>query len=126
MSLFKNVNVVSVAVRDWEQAKEFYGEVLGWPIAFASDEYGWVEYGRENEAHVTISRWESAEPLPGVQGSTGLVLSVDNAEEATRELRAKGIRCDDVMTIPGMVSWGSFYDPEGNRIQFASMPMPEK
>jgi predicted enzyme related to lactoylglutathione lyase len=126
MSLFKNVNVVSVAVRDWEQAKKFYGEVLGWPVAFASDEYGWIEYGREGEAHVSISRWDRPEPLPGVQGSTTLVLTVDNAEEAARELRAKGIRCDDVETIPGTVSWGSFYDPEGNRIQFASIPIPEK
>jgi catechol 2,3-dioxygenase-like lactoylglutathione lyase family enzyme len=124
MSLFKNVNVVSIAVSDWEQAKKFYGEVLGWPVAFASDEFGWIEYGREGEAHVSISLWRGPEPLPPRVGSTTLVLTVDNAEETVRHLRAQGVRCDDVETIPGMVSYGAFYDPEGNRIQFASVAVP--
>jgi len=125
MSLFKNVQVVSLAVRDWEQAKTFYGEILGWPVAFASDEFGWIEYGRENETHVSISRWDGPEPFPAGQGSTTLVLTVEDAYEATRQLRAKGVRCDDAVTIPGMVSYGTFYDPEGNRIQFAAEAIPE-
>jgi catechol 2,3-dioxygenase-like lactoylglutathione lyase family enzyme len=125
MSLFKNVNVVSLAVRDWKRAKEFYAEVLGWPVVFASDEYGWIEYGRENEAHVSISRWESPEPLPAGRGGTTLVLTVKDAYETTKQLRAMGVRCDDAATIPGMVSYGAFYDPEGNRIQFAAEAVPE-
>ena len=125
MALFKNVNVVSLAVRDWEQAKKFYGQVLGWPVAFASDEAGWIEYGRENEAHVSISRWEGPEPLPAGRGGTTLVLTVEDAYEATRRLRDMGVRCDDAVTIPGMVSYGTFYDPEGNRIQFAAEAIPE-
>jgi predicted enzyme related to lactoylglutathione lyase len=124
MSLFKNVNVVSLQVSDWEPAKKFYGEVLGWPVAFASDEAGWYEYGREGEAHVSISLWRGPGPVPARSGSTTLVLSVDDAHEVTRQLRSKGIKCDDVIVIPGMVTYGSFYDPEGNRIQFASMVPP--
>lgn len=118
MSLFKNVNVISLYVRDWENAKKFYSEVLEWPVAFASDEFGWIEYGRDNEAHVSINRWESAEPIP--TGGATIVFTVDDAYQTAEALRAKGVRCDDVVKIPGMVTYGTFYDPEGNRMQFAS------
>ena len=33
-----------------------------------------------------------------------------------------GVRCDDVVVIPNMVTYGTFYDPEGNSLQFASTP----
>jgi len=126
MSLFKNVNVVSLYVSDWEGAKKFYGEVLEWPVAWASDEFGWYEYGREGEAHVAINRWESHDghQRPPAVGGTTLVLSVDDAHQATEALRAKGVKCDDVVVIPGVVAYGTFYDPEGNRIQFASSAPP--
>ena len=121
MSLFKNVNVVSLDVTDWERAKKFYRETLGWPVAFASDEAGWEEYGLDNQAHVSITRSDHA---PSAHGGTTLVLSVDDAHATTAALRAKGVKCDDVITIPGMVVYGSFYDPDGNRIQFVSSAVP--
>lgn len=124
MSLFKNVNVVSLHVKDWEAAKKFYRQTLGWPVAFSSDEAGWEEYGLEGAAHVSISRWDEAEPMPIPTRSTTLVLTVDNAIQATEELRARGIKCDDAVIIPGMVAYGTFYDPEGNCIQFASEVPP--
>ena len=34
-------------------------------------------------------------------------------------LRAKGVKCDNVVSIPDVVTFGTFYDPEGNRFQFA-------
>jgi predicted enzyme related to lactoylglutathione lyase len=34
MSLFKDVNVVTYHVKDWEAAKKFYGELLGWPVCY--------------------------------------------------------------------------------------------
>lgn len=118
MSYFKNIQVVSVNVRDWEGAKAFYSRVLEWPVAFGADEYGWVEYGFENETHLAISRWESTDPIP-TSGTTP-VFTVEDTVAVTQALRAKGVRCDDPVTIPGMVTYGTFYDPEGNRIQFAS------
>jgi hypothetical protein len=35
-------------------------------------------------------------------------------------LRARSVRCDDAVVIPGRVAYGVFYDPDGNRVQFAS------
>jgi predicted enzyme related to lactoylglutathione lyase len=124
MSLFKNVNVVSLNVTDWERAKQFYRETLGWPVAFSDDNAGWEEYGADNTAHVSITRLQPGEPVPPHIGGTTLVLTVDDAHAVTASLRAKGIKCADVISIPGMVTYGAFYDPEGNMVQFASMAPP--
>jgi predicted enzyme related to lactoylglutathione lyase len=122
MSLFKGVSVVSYYVVDWEKAKKFYQETLGWPVAWADDKVGWAEYGRDNEAHISINRWEGPEPVPPKIGGAVAVLNVDDAKQVTSNLRTRGIKCDDVVDIPGVVCYGTFYDPEGNRIQFSSNP----
>lgn len=122
MSLFKNVNVVSVYVTDWEAAKQFYGEVLGWPLAYGDDQVGWFEYGPENETHVAINRWDDPATVPPKLGGATIVFSVEDADQVTEALRGKGIKCDEVVNIPGVVKYGTFYDPEGNRFQFASNP----
>ncbi len=38
MTLFKNINVVSYHVKNWQAAKDFYRKALEWPVAFESDE----------------------------------------------------------------------------------------
>jgi len=124
MSLFRRVQVVSIKVADWEAAKRFYAKLLEWPVAAGIDEVGWWEFGREGEAHVALSRWEGPGPVPAHEGTTTMVLEVDDCHKVTRQLRARGIRCDDVVTIPGMVVFGGFYDPEGNHIQIANMEVP--
>ncbi|KAF0106399.1 MAG: hypothetical protein FD147_2521 [Chloroflexi bacterium] len=122
MSLFKNVSVVSYYVKDWEKAKKFYQETLEWPVIFISDEAGWIEYGHENAAHVAINRWDGPDPIPPRNGGGTAVLAVEDAKRVTSALRVRGVRCDDAIEIPGMVCYGTLYDPEGNRIQFASNP----
>lgn len=117
MSMFKDLNVVYYYVKDWEGAKKFYTEVLDWPVAWASDEMGWLEFGREGETHLAINRWDRDDPLP-TKGAIA-TFTVEDAEKVTAALRAKGVKCDDVVTIPDTVTLGTFYDPEGNRFQFA-------
>jgi predicted enzyme related to lactoylglutathione lyase len=116
MSMFKNLNVAYVHVSDWERAKKFYREVLEWPIVYSDDEVGWEEYGRDHEAHFAINRWtETGEP-PHIGGT--IVFTVDDPFKTTEALRAKGVKCDEVMVIPQVVTYGTFYDGEGNRFQF--------
>lgn len=122
MSLFKSVSVVSYYVEDWEKAKKFYQETLEWPVIFQGDEFGWIEYGFENTTHLAISRWDGPEAIPPKMGGGTAVLEVADAKKVTAGLRARGVKCDDVIEIPGTVCYGTFYDPEGNRIQFASDP----
>jgi catechol 2,3-dioxygenase-like lactoylglutathione lyase family enzyme len=112
---------VSYNVKDWDGAKKFYGQTLGLPVALAADEFGWVEYGDQDQTHLAISRWDGNGELP--RGGGGIaVLSVDDAYAAVNELRRKGVKCDDVMPVPGMVTYASFYDPEGNLLQLAGPP----
>ncbi len=122
MSLFKRVSVVSYHVKDWDAARKFYKEILEWPVAYESEEMGWMEFGFDNETHLAISRWDTVDPMPPYIGGATTVLAVDDAVAVTEKLRARGVRCDDAVTIPGTVCFGTFYDPEGNRIQFASDP----
>lgn len=120
MSVFKNVNVVEYHVKDWERAKKFYAEVLEWPVCWADDTIGWYEYGRENETHIAISRLDEGDLLQSGPRDAIAVFSVDDAVKTTEFLRARGVKCDDAVNIPGVVCFGTFYDPEGNRLQFAS------
>lgn len=121
MPTLKNVNVVSIQVTDWERAKKFYTELLEWPVAWADDGIGWMEFGKDGEAHVAINRRGEHEPAPGAGGTT-LVFSVDDIHAAVAALRAKGVKCDDAFIIPNVVAYATFYDPEGNRLQMAATP----
>jgi predicted enzyme related to lactoylglutathione lyase len=120
MPLFKNVSVVEYHVKDWEGAKKFYSEILEWPVCWNDDNIGWVEYGRDNETHISISRWQEGQPEPGTGSQAIAVFTVDDAVKATEFLRARGVKCDDAVNIPGVVCFGTFYDPDGNTLQFAS------
>ncbi len=118
--LFKNINVISYNVSNWEQAKKFYSETLGLGApAFLGDEFGWVEYGGENETHIALNRSDS---LPNGSGGATVVFAVDDAFKVIEELRARGVKCEDPVTIPGMITYATFYDPEGNKLQLAGPP----
>lgn len=124
MKLFKNINVVSYNVTDWEAAKKFYGETLGLgEPAFLSDEFGWVEYGGENETHLALNKSDKPVPAPG--GGATLVFAVDDAYKAVEELRKRGVNCKDVEAVPEMVTYATFYDPDGNALQLAG-PAPKE
>ena len=117
MSMFKDVNVIYVFVKDWDGAKNFYRGILEWPVAWSDDGVGWEEYGVEGATHVAINRWGGDDPLPGSEGPI-CVLSVENVQQVDQALRARGVKCGDIVDIPGVVKYGTFFDPEGNRFQF--------
>lgn len=123
MSQFRQFAVMSFDVSDWERAKQFYAEVLEWPVAWADDAVGWIEYGYEGQTHIAINRTAAQAPIPNPGGGIP-VLAVADAHKTTAALRARGVRCDEVVDIPGIVTYGTFYDPDGNRIQFATTPEP--
>jgi predicted enzyme related to lactoylglutathione lyase len=120
--LLKELQVVSYPVANWQQAKKFYGETLGLPVAaFMGDEVGWMEFGEKDGTHLAISLWSDAKP-PSREGGATVVFSVDDAYKTIAELRKRGVKCEDVEAIPNMVTYANFYDPEGNRLQVAGPP----
>lgn len=127
MSHFKNVNVVYYTVKDWEGAKKFYGDVLGWPVFWSNDEVGWCEYAPDAEGkgtHFAINRYGGeGDAEPSKNGGT-CTLTVDDVHQTQAWLESKGVRIDHILDIPGVVTIGTFYDPEGNRIQFVTSTPP--
>ena len=119
---FRDFNVVSVNVTDWDRARKFYHEILGLPIAAEIEGVGWLEFGFPNQIHFALSRWEGPDPVPANSGNATLIFGVDDARAVMDKLRAKGVRCEEVIEIPGMIIYGTFYDPDGNRFQVAQSP----
>jgi len=121
--LLKKLEIVSYDVIDWQRAKKFYGETLGLPVAaFISDDIGWIEFGEKDSTHLAISLWRGTEPLPPREGGAVTVFSVDDTYEAVRELRRRGVKCNDAIPVPNMVTYATFYDPDDNRLQVAGPP----
>jgi predicted enzyme related to lactoylglutathione lyase len=122
MQLFKGINVVSISVTDLDRAREFYRDVLGLgaPL-YDLPEAGWIEFSTGSDAgnlSVTLAP-------PGWQPSFGttVVLNVADCHAAAAELTRHGVACDDPIVFPGFVTFTSFYDPFGNRLQMCS-PAP--
>ena len=81
---------------------------------------GWMEFGAEGATHFAISRWEDATKEPARGTGNTITFGVENVDEMVKTLQAQGIRCDEPMRIPGVVTLCDFYDPEGNRLQLVS------
>jgi predicted enzyme related to lactoylglutathione lyase len=119
MGLFDGINVVSISVTDLDAARHFYGTVLGLgePVYDLPDA-GWIEFATgapHGNIAVTLAEqgWE-----PRV--STTIVFNTADCAATCAELRARGVRCDDPVVFPGFVTFASFYDPFGNRLQICS------
>src|SRR5512146_3322927 len=119
----KRLAIVAYTVSDWQRAKKFYGETLGLPVAaFITDEVGWMEFGEKDGVHLAIELWRQAGQMPPVGRGGIAVFEVDDAYAAVAELRQKGVKCDDVVAIPDMVTYADFFDPDGNKLQLAGPP----
>jgi predicted enzyme related to lactoylglutathione lyase len=123
MQIFHGINVVSIAVPNLQQAKEFYGKTLGLgePLYDLPDA-GWIEFSVGGAAgNLSIIQAE-----PGWKPSFGttVVLNVADCRASAQELRRRGVQCEEPIDFPGFVTYASFFDPFGNRLQMCS-PHPD-
>lgn len=121
--MFQGINVVSVSVPDLDSARRFYRDVLGLgePVYDLPDA-GWIEF-RTGGASGNLALTKAAPDWTPGTGTT-VVLDVADCDAACAELRRRGVHCDDPVVFPGYVTFCSFYDPFGNRLQMCS-PAPE-
>jgi predicted enzyme related to lactoylglutathione lyase len=123
MSLFRGINVVSIPVADLDRGREFYRDVLGLgtPV-YDLPEAGWIEFATGGAGNLAITT--APQGWAPVEGIT-VVLDTADCDAACAALRARGVRCDDPVVFPGFVTYCTFHDPFGNRLQMCGPPRAE-
>lgn len=114
----RDVNVVWYNTTDFERAKKFYTQVLGLPVAYDVSEMGWIEFGYPNQTHLALNLWRDVPTKPPALGGATATFTCDDVRGAIARLQANGVKCDAVDETPSVIL-GSFYDPDGNRLQLA-------
>jgi len=106
-------------VKDFEEAKKFYGQVLGLKKTFEMQ--SWAEFSNaEGEASIGVA----GAPEGGKEPGATVVLRVDDIERERKRLQTGGVQFEGkVEEIPGVVKLATFRDPSGNRLQLCQVLM---
>lgn len=117
-SLFSGINVVSISVPDLDKARAFYRDTLGLgePVYDLPDA-GWIEFATGGPGNISVTKAGGAF-TPST--STTVVLNVEDCFKAVEILRERGVDCEEPQVFPGFVTFASFHDPFGNRLQMCS------
>jgi len=124
-----HVSGITLGVRDFDRAKRFYGEGLGWPVQQEQD--GWASFSINNgTSAMGLLRWEALAGDAGVgpdsSGFRGITFSyLVRSDERVDEVLAEAERAGGKITKPAESQpWGGysgyFADPDGNLWKVAS------
>ena len=111
------MTVAWFSANDFEQAKKFYGQVLGLKKIFEMER--WAEFAdAEGEASIGVAgatQW-------GKEPNATVVLRVDDIERERKRLQSSGVEFEgEIEEIPGVVKLSTFRDPSGNRLQLCQV-----
>ncbi|MFW9800090.1 MAG: VOC family protein [Candidatus Thorarchaeota archaeon] len=108
-------------VKDFNRAKKFYEEVLGFEKTWdGGEEAGWVEFALPvGGARVGLNLKREGEID---RGSGTLTLVVEDLDVTKNYFGVKGVDASDIVDVPDMVSYFNIEDTEGNPIQVVSDP----
>ncbi len=111
-----NTITIALSVRDRHASAQWYNDKLGFTLAYHLDEAGWSELQTKTDG-VTLGLGEHTEPAPG---NSVPVFGVADIATARKALESAGVKFDgETMTIEGMVSTATFYDPDKNALMLA-------
>ncbi len=109
-------------VKDIERAKNFYVETFGFEVSFdGGSEVGWCELSlpvKGTKLGLNLLPPDT-ELTPG---SGVLTFELTDLEKGKKMLTSKGVKTDEIIDIPKMVSYFNTQDSEGNKIQFVGEP----
>jgi catechol 2,3-dioxygenase-like lactoylglutathione lyase family enzyme len=106
------VDFVCVPTRNWEEAKDFYGETLGLE---RSKRWGNMPASEFETGSLTIALMQSdAFGLDFAPHSLPIALQVDDVQKAREELEGKGVRFAADTLDSGVCHMAHFRDPDGN------------
>ena len=110
----ERVDYIRVPVKDIEEAKQFYGELLGLPLNPNSPDEDWLEFEAGNVTLAVMTPhthdYEFSPLPPGA-----LAFRVPDVAEAKAKLEAAGVQVND-MWDSGKCRGAGVRDPSGNTI----------
>ena len=107
---------LALSVKDRAKASSWYQTHLGFKETVSIDEAGWTEM-TTSVPGVTLGLGDTEDASPG---NFVPVFGVKNVKEAREALEAVSVKFDgETMTMEGMVSLATFYDPDGNALMIA-------
>ena len=118
--LFNQMHHVAIIVSDYEKAKEFYVEKLGFPILrenFREDRGDWkldLRFGDSELEIFAIPNAPARPSAPEAQGLRHLAFRVDDIQAAVLQLKALGIECEPIRwDTYSQRQFTFFHDPDG-------------
>jgi predicted enzyme related to lactoylglutathione lyase len=108
------VDYIRVPVDDIEQAKHFYGEVLGLPKNEHLDHDDWIEYEAANVT-LAVMTPETHDDVFAPMSPGTIALGVADVAEAKANLEGAGLEVGE-MWDSGVCQGAGVSDPAGNRI----------
>jgi predicted enzyme related to lactoylglutathione lyase len=118
------VDFIAVPTRDFEQASEFYGNVLGLPC---SARWGDMPAGEYETGTLTIAVMQSdAFGIEFKPHSHPIALHVEDVEAARTELEAAGVTFNGDTMDSGVCHMAHFADPDGNALMFHHRYAPRR
>ena len=111
---------VAIIVSDYEKAKEFYVEKLGFPILrenFREDRGDWkldLRFGDSELEIFAVPNAPARLSAPEAQGLRHLAFRVDDIQVAVLQLKALGIECEPIRwDTYSQRQFTFFHDPDG-------------
>jgi len=107
---------LSLSVTDRHKSAAWYSDMLGFELRYHIDEAGWTEMNT-NTKGVVLGLGEQGAPTPG---NCVPVFGVADIQSARAALEAANVSFDgETITMEGMVSLATLYDPDGNALMIA-------
>ena len=118
--LFKKLHHAAIIVSDYQRARAFYVEKLGFPVlreTYREDRGDWKLDLQFGDSELEIFAIPGAPPRlswPEAQGLRHLAFQVEDMELAVQELEEKGIPCEPIRWDPYTQRRMTFFhDPDG-------------
>ena len=116
--MLSRVGYVTVYVRDFAGAVEFYRDQVGLPFKFADEKFGYASFETAGAGFSIATVGDDQPDLERLIGRpTGIGFMVDDLDGEYERLKAQGV---EFSMVPSDQPWGgrlaAFKDPEGNQI----------
>ena len=99
-------------VRDLDEGRRFYREILGFTETYFDAEGGWAKLER-GEMAIALAEGEP------IENGGVATIDVEDVKGERERLAAQGVRTGLVFELHGEMRLLDVYDPDGNRIQLA-------